>query len=104
MGAHVDISIETLQAAAESQAVRSALAAQARLLLPRAQRVAAQNGRTRLAKALRIESGTRPGTNAHGGFKRPYVRLAATYTEDDRAADSRAKLSVRATLRRSVGG
>lgn len=91
----------SLEEVAASDQVRRALRARAALVLPRAQREAAQAGRLELAKRLRIEEGTRPGTKA-GGFRRTYARVIAVYPEEARKADARSKLTGRAILRRAA--
>lgn len=96
-----EISIATLNQAIQNAAVRQVLTNRAALMLPRARQEAAKAGRTRLAKALRIEHGTRPGSKSASGIKRPYVRLMADYPEEDQAADSRAKLTTREIMRRA---
>lgn len=98
------LSRKKIESIAQSDSVRAALAREARVILPRAQRIAAQGGRVRLAKALKIESGTRAGAKAEGGFKRPYSRVIADYPEEDRKADAKARVTTRAVLRRSAGG
>lgn len=98
------ITKRTYQQVLESSAVRNALNARARLVLPRAQREAANGGRTQLAKRLRVESGVRPGAKAVDGIRRPYARVTADYPEDARKADSGARLTARAILRRASRG
>lgn len=98
------LSRKKIESIAQSESVKAALNRQARLILPRAERLAAQGGRVRLAKALRVEAGTRVGAKAEGGFKRPYARVVADYPEADRKADARARVTTRAVMRRSAGG
>lgn len=93
---------ELLEQVAQSTAVRAQLRAKTARMLPRAQRLAAAAGAHQFAKRLRVEEGTRPGAKA-GGFRRPYARLTADLTEDEKAADSGAKLSRRQILRRASG-
>lgn len=97
-----EISRQMIEAAAQSPAVRSALAAKARRMLPRAQRLAAQAGATEFGRALHTSEGTRPGTHADG-FERPYTRVEAEITEEMDQADAGAKLTRRQILRRSAG-
>ena len=84
-----------------SPAVREALYARARLVLPRTQRVAAQSGAVELSKRLRVEQGTRPGAKA-GGFQRPYARVIADIDDDVRKKDKGAKLTPRQIVRRGA--
>lgn len=97
------ISRETLDQVIQTTTVQQVLARRAALVLPRAQREAAKAGRTQLAKALRVETGVRPGSKA-GGFKRPYARVIADYPEEARKADAGAKLTPRVILRRASRG
>jgi len=90
--------------ALNSAQVREALNARARLILPRAVRVAATAGASQLAARLTTESGTRPGTKATGGMRRPYARVMADMPQDARVADAGAKLTPRAVLRRASSG
>ncbi len=94
-------STELLERAASSPAVRAALRAKAARALPRAQRLAAAAGAQRFSRRLRVEEGTRPGSKAEGGFRRPYARVTATLTDDDQAADAGAKITRRQILRRA---
>ena len=84
-----------------SPAVREALYARARLVLPRTQRVAAQAGAVELSKRLRVEQGIRPGAKA-GGFQRPYARVIADIDDDVRKKDRGAKLTHRQIVRRGA--
>lgn len=93
---------EFLERAATRPAVLAALQARGRLILPRAQRDAAKAGAVEFARRLRLESGTRPGAKAAGGFRRPYVRVVADMPEDARQADSRSRLTRREILRRAA--
>lgn len=97
-----EISRQTVEAAAQSPAVREALAAKARRMLPRAQRLAAQSGATEFGQALHTSEGTRPGSQADG-FERPYARIEAEITDEMDQADAGAKLTRRQILRRSAG-
>ena len=84
-----------------SPAVREALYARARLVLPRTQRAAAQAGAVELSKRLRVEQGIRPGAKA-GGFQRPYARVIADIDDDVRKKDRGAKLTPRQIVRRGA--
>lgn len=92
----------TYEQVLQSPSVAAALNARGRLVLPRAQRGAADAGRVRMARALRVERGVRPGVKSPLGIKRPYVRVVADLTEDDRKADSRAKVTPRQVLRKAA--
>lgn len=94
----------TLDQVLESGEVRRRIEARARLMLPRAQREAANAGRGELAKRLRIESGIRPGSKALEGIQRPFARVTADYPETARKADVGARLTARAILRRAGRG
>lgn len=98
------ITRETLEQAMQTDVVRMALRQRAARVLPRAQGEAAKAGRVRLSKALRVEEGTRPGTQAQGGIQRAYARVAAHYPEDERDKDKGARLTPREILRRAARG
>ena len=97
----VAITDRTIDQVLASPAVREALYARARLVLPRTQRVAAQSGAVELSKRLRVEQGTRPGAKA-GGFQRPYARVIADIDDDVRKKDKGAKLTPRQIVRRGA--
>lgn len=97
----MDVS-KQLQAALDSPAVRAALVAKAARMLPRAQRLAAEAGALGTAKALRVLEGTRPGSKARGGMRRPYARIQVDLTEDVIARDARARLTRTQILRRAA--
>jgi hypothetical protein len=99
-----EVSTELLNEAAQTPAVRAALAAMARRLLPRAQRIAAQAGAVQFGRALRVDTGTRPGTRAHGGLQRPYARIVADVSPAMDEADAASSLSRRQILRRAASG
>lgn len=75
-----------IQQAAQSDSVRRALLAEAQRLLPIAQRIAYQEHATQFGDSLHIEVGTRPGTKARQGLKRPYARVIAD-SEDAEAQE-----------------
>ena len=75
-----------IQQAAQSDSVRRALLAEAQRLLPIAQRIAYQEHATAFGDSLHIEAGTRPGTKARQGLKRPYARVIAD-SEDAEAQE-----------------
>ncbi|ANC31432.1 hypothetical protein [Isoptericola dokdonensis] len=95
------ISRETIQQAALTDAVKAALAAKARRVLPRAQRLALSAGADELAGALHVDTGVRPGSKA-GGFRRPFARIEAEVTDEMKEADADARLTRRQILRRSA--
>lgn len=76
---------EIRQQAAQSSDVRNALRDKADRMLPRAQREALKAGAIEFARALRVETGTRPGTKSPTGFKRPFARVIA---DNDGASDT----------------
>ncbi|MCR1983517.1 hypothetical protein ACX12M_17145 [Cellulosimicrobium cellulans] len=100
--AKVTLTPDLIERAMHSPAVLRALDAKARRVQPRAQRVAAQAGAVAFGRALRTTRGTRPGTKAQGGVKRPYARVEATVTDEMKAADARAVLSRTQILRRAA--
>jgi hypothetical protein len=97
------VSKRTLDEAAASPAVRAALRAKAKRVLPRAQRLAYAAGAKEFGDSLRIEEGTRPGTKSPSGIKRAYVRIIAT--SEDATAREHGDVGVpkQAILRRSAG-
>lgn len=82
--------------------VRGALESRARRALPAVKAVALSVGARQFADALRVETGTRPGTKAEGGLKRPYARVIAEITPEMKRADGRTKLTRRQILRRGM--
>lgn len=104
MDKKTQITANTFDQALQSDPVRRALAARAARMLPKAQLEAAKAGRLQLSKRLRVESGTRPGTKARGGLKRPFYRVSAEYPEEVSKADSGARLTAREVLRRAGRG
>lgn len=104
MDKQAQLSSKTFDQALQSDPVRRALAARAARMLPKAQLEAAKAGRLQLAKALKVQSGVRPGTKAKGGMKRPFYRIYADYPEELSKLDSRARLTSREVLRRASRG
>lgn len=102
MSDDLDLSPELLEQAMGTPTVRAALRAAGERVLNRAVGEAGKAGALQLAKRLRLTEGTRPGTKASGGIKRPYARIEADMDEAARAADSRARLSRRMILRRAA--
>lgn len=96
------VSPELIEAAMNNPAVRAALKAKAERIAPRAQRVAAAAGAVEFGRALHVTEGVRPGTKAEGGVKRPYARVEADLTEEQRIADAGATLTRNQILRRSA--
>ena len=101
MAEKTKITDATLDQVLQSSAVKQALAARARLMLPRAQGVASKAGAIAFSKRLRFEQGTRPGAKS-GGFQRPYARISASIDDDLKAADKGSKLTRRQILRRAA--
>lgn len=93
----------TIQAAMDTPAVRVALAAKARRVLPRAERLAIQANAFEFARTLRIEQGVRPGARAKGGLRRPFARVVGDATEEVRTADARASMTRQEIMRRAAG-
>lgn len=98
------VSGSVLQQALDTPAVREALEARARRLLPRAQQLAAAQGALAFGRALELRTGVRPGKKSRGGLKRPYARVQATLTDELKAADHAAKMTRRQILRRAARG
>ena len=94
----VEITPELVNRALAAGKVRSAVDARARILLPRAQRIALEAGAPKFAKRLRVERGVRPGVQSPSGIVRPYARVAATVGGE---RDWGAKLSPQRILRRA---
>lgn len=82
--------------------VRKELEARAARVAPRARALAYQAGANEFAKAIRVSTGTRPGTGARGGLQRTYARVGATVTPEMVKADRRAKLTRMQILRRAT--
>lgn len=93
---------KTLHAAALAPSVRAALRAKAARMLPRAQREALKAGAREFAGQLHVTSGVRPGTKATQGLRRPYARVEARMSDDQRAADSAATQTRQQILRRAA--
>lgn len=103
MGA-VQIGRETMQQVATMPSVQAALQAKARLVFGIAQTEAYRQGRVNLGDQMRITSGIRPGAKA-AGFRRPYVRIESTLTEEQQKQDNaRAKQSRAQIMRRAARG
>ena len=98
----VTITPELIERAMHSGPVWRGLAAKARRVHPRAQRLAARAGADAFGRALRVVEGVRPGTKAQGGVRRPYARIQATVTEEMKVADVRARLTRTQILRRAA--
>ena len=100
MAKEIRLGAEAISAALASATVRSALRARANRALPRVKRTAYEAGATNLGDELRVEEGTRPGTKAEGGVRRPYARVVAELTDEQARADSRATLTRLQIIRR----
>jgi hypothetical protein len=96
------ITAELLERVAELDGVRGGLEKRARLMLPRAERIAAGAGAVEFGRALRVDTGVRPGAKAEGGLRRPYARVVAIVTEEMDQADAAATMSRRQILRRAA--
>ena len=101
MAKSTQITDATIDQVLASSSVRESLNAKARLVLPRAQRIASQAGALEFSKRLQVESGTRPGAKA-GGFQRPYARVSATIDDDLKKSDAGSRLTRRQILRRAA--
>lgn len=83
--------------------VKAAILAAANSRLVRARYLAYKAGRTHFGDSLRVVTGTRPGTKARYGQRRPFARIESAITAEQHAADNRtAKLSRTQILRRSA--
>lgn len=96
------LSVEALNEALQSAKVKGALAARANRVLPAAKATAYGAGADKFADALHVEAGTRPGTGAKDGLKRPYARVIAELTPEIRSETRSAKLSRQRILRRGA--
>lgn len=93
------------QKALSSAKVRSALDARGAGYLARVKAQAIASGRPNLAAKVRVERGVRPGTKAKYGLKRPYFRVVAYLTDEERMADNRmAKATPRQIFRMANRG
>ncbi|WNM27551.1 hypothetical protein RN607_00695 [Demequina capsici] len=98
------LSTKKLNEVLQAQAVRSALEARARRVLPRTRAIAYEVGASEFAGELHVEQGTRPGAKADGGLKRPYARIIAELTPEQRKKDGRTRLTRRQILRKGAFG
>lgn len=98
------ITVETLNKALDHPAVRAALKAKARRVLPRAQRIAYGAGAKEFAEALELDEGTRPGRKSDGGLKRPFARVTATVTNEMVVREGPPTMSRSTILRRAARG
>lgn len=96
------ITMETINQAVQHRAVRQALNARARIILPRAQGLASKAGAHQFAKRLHIEEGTRSGAKSSIGIERPYARVTADIDEVLKKADSRSTMT-RLRIMRQAG-
>lgn len=97
------LSVEKLNEAMQSGEVRRALEARAARALPRTKALALSVGAVEFAKALRVSTGTRPGSGSREGLRRTYARITAEITPTmDKG--KRLKMSRREILRRGAIG
>ena len=89
--------------AVRNPAVRKAMRDKAERILPRAQRLAYAAGAKQFGDSLRVEEGTRPGTKANGGYKRPFARVIATSADATQVEHGDVGVSKQAILRRAMG-
>ena len=100
----VELSRDILQQVAQLPSVQAALQAKARLVFGIAQTEAYKQGRVNLGDQMRITSGIRPGAKA-SGFRRSYVRIESTLTEEQQKQDNaRGKKSRAQIMRRAARG
>lgn len=99
--ARAKITVETINAAMDTPAVRRALRAKAARALPRAQRLAIAAGAKAFAASLRTEEGTRPGAKSEGGLRRPFARVIGDATGEVRQADAGGTMTRRSIMRRA---
>lgn len=93
----------TLDEAAASAPVRTALRDKAARILPRAQRLAAAAGARAFAASLRVEEGRRPGIRSPKRIRRPYARVIATSADATAVEHGDVSVSKQAILRRAMG-
>jgi hypothetical protein len=98
------LSTEKVNKLLRSPTVTAALDARARRALPRSRAIAFSVGANEFASELHVESGVRPGAKAEDGLQRPYVRVTATLTPEQRKKDGRTRLTRRQILRRGAFG
>lgn len=98
------LSTKKLNEALQTTAVRAALRARAARALPRTRAIAYSTGAAEFAKALKTTEGTRPGTGAKDGLRRPYARITAEVTPEMDRADGRTQLTRQMILRRGAHG
>jgi hypothetical protein len=96
------LSMDKLNEALQGAKVRNALEARANRALPAIKATAYAAGADEFAQALHVETGTRPGTGAKDGLKRPYARVVAEITPEMDKADRGASLSRRKIMRRGA--
>lgn len=96
------LSVDQINAMMQLPTVRAQMMDRAHRALPTVKSAAYSAGAPAFAAALRIESGTRPGTKSEAGLQRPYVRIIADTTDKMDRDDARAKLSRQKILRRAL--
>jgi hypothetical protein len=101
-GTRVVIDRATLTAAAHSPVVRMGLRQKRDRILARAERLAIAGGAPGFARALRRESGTRPGTKSPSGIRRPFERVIATSTDASKVEYGDKGVRKQAILRRAA--
>lgn len=90
--------------AMETDTVRAALAAVADGVLPRAVGLANAAGAYSFARSLHRESGTRPGSHAAGGLRRPFERVIADSEGAEAVEHGDVGVTRQAILARATGG
>lgn len=98
------LSMKKLNEVVQSPSVVKRLENRAAATLHRTRAIALRAGATGFARALRVTTGTRPGTRARSGLKRTYARVGAPVNRSIQLTDSRSTLSRRQILRRGSRG
>jgi hypothetical protein len=84
------IGTEQINKAMRSPEVMKSLEARAARILPRTRALAYAANQPLFARALRVETGVRPGTQSQVGVRRSYARVTATLTPQILAESRRA--------------
>lgn len=98
------LSMKRLNKVVQLPSVVAALDNRAAATLHRTRAIALRAGAPGFARALRVTTGTRPGTRAKRGLKRTYARVGAPVDRKIHLSDSRSSLSRRQILRRGARG
>lgn len=98
------LSMKKLNEVVQSDKVVNGLDNRARGALARARALALRSGNVGFARALKVTTGTRPGTRARRGLKRTYARVGARVDRRIQLQDAGARTTRRQILRRGARG